>query len=220
MPDQVRYEKLPDSEVASLEITNTQIPWKKSLAGPLMQGLRWVAVIVTGIWIGYFVSSMTSWRRSPNNQAFTSTDCGHTPDQARAVGCIYEPMLRSWVPPECYFDEPREEYDIFHDRLWFLDDDLTIEADIEKLESGDELLAYTRYWHDEHCTYELRKLALAVEGRHKLIHSRAANIEHSNHCAQMIAKRIVNSYNESFLATDETITESILSFDICVPLFL
>ena len=91
MPDQVRYEKLPNSEVASLEISTTQSPWKKFLADPAIQGLRWAAVIVIGIWIGYFVSSMTSWHWSPNNQAFTSTNCGHTPDQARAAGCIYEP---------------------------------------------------------------------------------------------------------------------------------
>lgn len=127
-------------------------------------------------------------------------------------------MQRAWIPPECYFSEPSEEYNVFRDRVWYEDTNLSIEANVTGLESGDVTLAYTRYWHDEHCAYVLRKLALAVALRRPMINSVPANIHHANHCAQFISKRIVNSYNTSFLETDESITESYLIFEECVPL--
>jgi hypothetical protein len=153
-----------------------------------------------------------------SREDYTFTDCGTTPDEARARGCIYEPMQRSWIPPECYFPEPADEYDVFRDRVWYDDAWLTIPSSVESLESGDTTLTYTRYWHDEHCAYVLRKMALAVHLGKKMINSIPANIHHANHCAKAIAARVVNSYNASFLETDRTMTESQLKFETCVPL--
>jgi hypothetical protein len=147
------------------------------------------------------------------------TNCGTTPDEARSHGCVYEPMQRAWIPPECYFPDAVDDYDLFRDRQWFQDENLTIPSNTQRLESGDELLAYTRYWHDEHCTYVFRKLALAVDLRKTLVNRRLANIRHSTHCAKTIAKRIVNSYNESFLGQDKSYTESILAFESCVQIY-
>jgi hypothetical protein len=147
------------------------------------------------------------------------TNCGTTPDEARSHGCVYEPMQRAWIPPECYFPDAVDDYDLFRDRQWFQDENLTIPSSTQRLESGDELLAYTRYWHDEHCTYVFRKLALAVDLRKTLVNRRLANIRHSTHCAKTIAKRIVNSYNESFLGQDKSYTESILAFESCVQIY-
>ncbi|GLA22967.1 hypothetical protein AnigIFM63604_001300 [Aspergillus niger] len=146
------------------------------------------------------------------------TDCGVTPDEARARGCVFEPMQRAWIPPECYFSEPGEDYDTFQDRQWYMDPKMTIDADVEKLEAGEVSVAYTRYWHDEHCTYLLRKLALAVSMGKKMINSKALDIEHSNHCALAIAERLASSYNVSFVETDRSFTESHLGFEWCLPL--
>lgn len=151
-------------------------------------------------------------------QPFTYTDCGNTSTSAREAGCGYEPMMRAWVPPECYFTDIIDDYDVFRDRKWFADKGLSIPSDIDRLESGDEELAYTRYWHDEHCTYIFRKLAIAVEKRYPAITRNMANIDHSHHCAHMVALRLQNSYNETFVHEDDTFTESILNFQICVPM--
>jgi hypothetical protein len=140
---------------------------------------------------------------------YTYTDCGSTPNEARS---------RAWIPPECWFSEPTEEYNVFRDRMWYQDTNLTIPADIDGMESGDVQLAYTRYWHDEHCAYVLRKLALAVSMQKKMINWVPANIKHANHCSRTIAERIVNSYNASFLETDRSMTESNLIYEKCVPL--
>ena len=149
---------------------------------------------------------------------YTYTDCGVTPDEARARGCLFEPMQRAWIPPECYFPKATEDYDTFRDRKWYLDTKMTIDADVEKLEAGEVPVAYTRYWHDEHCTYLFRKLALAVDMGKNMINSKALDIEHSNHCALAIAKRLASSYNVSFMEADRSLTESHLGFERCVPL--
>ncbi|PYI08086.1 hypothetical protein BO78DRAFT_311515 [Aspergillus sclerotiicarbonarius CBS 121057] len=157
------------------------------------------------------------WMAQTRNQ-YTYTDCGATPDEARARGCLFEPMQRAWVPPECYFPEPGADYDTFRDRQWYQDPEMTIDADVEGLESGEVSVAYTRYWHDEHCTYLLRNLALAVAMGKKMINSKALDIKHSNHCALAIAERLAGSYNTSFVEADRSLTESHLGFEWCLPL--
>ncbi|BCR95917.1 uncharacterized protein AKAW2_20857S [Aspergillus luchuensis] len=157
------------------------------------------------------------WMTHTKNH-YTYTDCGVTPDEARARGCLFEPMQRAWIPPECYFPEATEDYDTFRDRQWYLDTMMTIDADVEKLEAGEVPVAYTRYWHDEHCTYLFRKLALAVDMGKDMINSKALDIEHSNHCALAIAKRLASSYNVSFVEADRSLTESHLGFERCLPL--
>ena len=37
-------------------------------------------------------------------------DCGKTPDEARAKGCIYDPLAVTWVRPECYYPELIDEF--------------------------------------------------------------------------------------------------------------
>jgi hypothetical protein len=181
--------------------------WKSALGGFAIATIA-LAAVATASWV----------MKRQLGDTYVYTDCGSTPEEARSRGCHYEPMQRAWIPPECYFEEPSDEYDVFRDRVWYQDTNLTIPADVEGLESGDVLLAYTRHWHDEHCTYVLRKLALAVEMGKTMINSKPANIHHSNHCSHTIANRIVNSYNESFLAYDRSMTESNIIFEKCVPL--
>lgn len=170
--------------------------------------------------LGVFFAIFLLWPRTTNKDgySYTYTDCGSSPDEARQRGCIYEPMQRAWIPPECYFPEPSADYDTFRDRVWYEDSALTIEMDAQGLESGDVEVAYTRYWHDEHCAYVLRKLALAVTMGKHMINALPLRSEHFNHCALSIAERIVDSYNTSFVEMDESRTVSHLGYEKCVPL--
>ena len=123
------------------------------------------------------------------------TNCGKSAEEARSNGCIYEPMQRSWIPPECYFSEPSDEYeDPFSNRQWFLDENFTqpaTEDTLVRLRRGDNITAYTHYFHDEHCLYSWRKLALAVEYGKTVIESKTADLAHSAHCSKSLARKIV-----------------------------
>ncbi|RFU31841.1 hypothetical protein B7463_g4504, partial [Scytalidium lignicola] len=153
---------------------------------------KWAGVLlfatITGLILWLF------WQASYVQPDPTWANCGHSATEARTNGCIYEPMLRSWIPPECYFKEPSDEYDPFSDRAWFLDKDLTRPAtpeDLEKLRRGDDLKGYTRYFHDEHCLYALRKLAIAMDKKVPLLDTKTASIMHSTHCTTSIAEKLV-----------------------------
>jgi hypothetical protein len=152
---------------------------------------------------------------------YVSPTCGHSSAEARAKGCHYEPMLRSWIPDDCYTSDPAAEYAPFEDRAWFYDKNLTrpiLGPDLDVLRNGDDITAYTKYFHDEHCLYAWRKLALAVEKRLLLVDSKTMSLHHTTHCSRRIARFIgeVHTYvwNDSHTGTAP------LMFQTCVPLFL
>ena len=212
------HENLTEDQVHSLKRVYPSVEpaagHKSSLTWFAAAGLSVVLIVLVTI-----IPLRAHARHSSLKRIIPWTYCGTTPDEARSHGCVYEPMQRAWIPPECYFPAAVDDYDLFRDRQWFQDENLIIPSNTERLESGDELLAYTRYWHDEHCTYVFRKLALAVDLGRTLVNRRLANIHHSTHCAKTIAKRIVNSYNVSFLENDKSYTESILAFKPCVQIY-
>ncbi|KAM3065807.1 hypothetical protein ACMFMG_009969 [Clarireedia jacksonii] len=166
-----------------------------------------------------FIITVVRWPWSSEDSGYYAyTDCGKTGEEARSRGCSYYPMGRFWAPPECSFPDGNDNYHPFRDREWFLDTNLTVPASIPLLESGDLPRAFTHYWHDEHCTFVLQKLALAVALKKRMVPGLVGSIHHVNHCAKEITHTIKNAYNETFLANDMSITESSLGFMPCVPL--
>ncbi|EED21254.1 conserved hypothetical protein [Talaromyces stipitatus ATCC 10500] len=145
--------------------------------------------------------------------------CGSTAAEARAANCHYEPMQRSWIPDACYFEEPSSEYDPFGDRPWFSDRNLTIPANLDRLRSGDEELAFVRYFHDEHCLYSWRKLHLAVQLGRRLTDTKTYDLHHTMHCARGIANLIVVSKQDGYKSPPNEYTESPLMFQECVKMF-
>lgn len=148
---------------------------------------------------------------------YESPWCGETSEEARANGCRFEPMMRGWIPNECYTPDPADEYSPFTDRQWYYDYNLTIPMEPEVLIGGDDVTAYTKTFHDEHCLYAWRKLALAVERRLPLIDSKAADLHHSTHCALQIAKFIGEVHNHVYV--DNHTATAPMQFETCVPLF-
>ena len=165
-----------------------------------------LGAIILGGWLIW-------WQRKPK-----WTSCGTTAAEARMNNCHYEFMQRSWIPDSCYFEEPSSEYDPFSDREWFADENMTIRSNLARLRSGDEEMAYTKYFHNEHCLYAWKKLAIAVEQRRSFIDSKSYDLHHTTHCALGIAQRLVDSERRGWSPDDGSFTESPLMFQTCVPL--
>ncbi|PVH75670.1 hypothetical protein DL98DRAFT_427007 [Cadophora sp. DSE1049] len=147
-------------------------------------------------------------------------NCGTTAAEARALGCSYEPMQRSWIPADCYFPEPSDEYHPFDDREWYSDEErtqLVNSHQMNMLRNGDDFVAYTRYFHHEHCLYAWRKMAIAVEYQRPMIDTKSADLHHTTHCAKIIAKMIVEAETHTF-NNSASFTYSPLMFQTCVPL--
>jgi len=142
------------------------------------------------------------------------TDCGTSVAEARAKGCQYEPMQRAWIPQQCYFPEPATEYDPFNDRTWFLDATLETQADVRELKSGDVPVAYVANFHQEHCTYNWRKLAIAVNKKARWIDNRVGNIHHATHCSLGLAEQTRNM-SDCGVVKGGTYTKSNINFLKC-----
>lgn len=155
---------------------------------------------------------------APTETPWEYPDCGRTSEEARANGCKFEPMMRGWIPAECYTPEPSDEYSPWTDRKWYYDYNLTKPMELEVLNSGDDVTAYTKTFHDEHCLYAWRKLALAVENRLPLVDTKTMNLHHSTHCALQIAKFIRDVHNHVWV--DNHTATAPMQFESCVPLFM
>ena len=46
-------------------------------------------------------------------------DCGVTSEIAMSRGCLMEPLIYGWVPPQCLFEELTMKYPVFEDRTWY-----------------------------------------------------------------------------------------------------
>jgi hypothetical protein len=173
--------------------------------------LAWCLIIVVVIF--------HQLRTHPRDQTdYTWTDCGNSSSEARSRGCLYNPFGRYWAPPECSFAATDKDYYAFRDRKWFLDKALTVDADASLLESGDLRIAWTKYWHDEHCVFVMRTLAMALARKEKMVTGMVADIDHVNHCARWVIMTAQNAYNASFLENDHRATVSELMFQTCVPM--
>jgi len=154
------------------------------------------------------------------NSELKWVSCGNSSAEARKNGCHYEHMQRAWIPDACYFSEPSEDYHPFVDRIWFSDEALTKplnNTELQWLREGDDLVAYTWSFHDEHCLYCWRKLAIAVERRLPMIDSKTADFHHSTHCASGLIDFIYNVAEDKWVNHKEY-TYSPLMFQTCVPL--
>ncbi|KAH8811045.1 hypothetical protein F5884DRAFT_669061 [Xylogone sp. PMI_703] len=182
-----------------------------------------LGVLVSSLLVGAVLLFLSSQHSSPKSHKETLEwiPCGSSAAQARAAGCHYEPMQRSWIPDACYTSEPSEEYHPFDDREWYYDANLTQKLDEEgmrKLREGDDLDVYAHFFHNEHCVYCWRKLALAVMNRLPLLDSKVADFMHSIHCAKIVMKEIYDVGMQDIEEYRHEMTFSPLMFQTCVPL--
>lgn len=70
--------------------------------------------------------------------------CGHSSREAMELGCVMDPPLNSWMPPQCYFHELTSSLPpIFENRQYFSDVNMTQEITVEQLYNGEFSSVYT-----------------------------------------------------------------------------
>jgi hypothetical protein len=94
--------------------------------------------------------------------------CGATVRQAREAGCIFDPMLNSWVPSPCY-NKTESDFQIDRWQLrWYKDQYAKEEIPLEEYRRGE--YAQTRVFtsmrhHVTHCKYVWHSVYLAFTGQ-------------------------------------------------------
>jgi hypothetical protein len=94
------------------------------------------ALIVMGVTIG-IVRAVYHPNRVEDIKAADWNYCGHNSSTAMERGCVMDPALYAWLPPQCYFHELVTSLPpIFEDRDYFADEDLTLPITQEELYLG------------------------------------------------------------------------------------
>ncbi|KAJ5083622.1 hypothetical protein N7456_013049 [Penicillium angulare] len=115
----------------------------------------------------------------------TTETCGESREEARALGCHFDPVSFSWLPSSCYDGDLTEEFLGLKDWEWFVDSDGSSASRDTVMEGGYDELYVSWEYHLLHCTYAWRKMHRAIlSGRP--MDNYIAKYNHTAHCEHML----------------------------------
>jgi hypothetical protein len=129
-----------------------------------------------------------SWHSTQGRETIIKS-CGSSAAEARSLGCTYDIMMDSWLPPNCYDEELSNEFRGLRDWAMYADKNGTHRLTLEELSEREfHAFAHTTIeYHYIHCLFSWRKFHRALEqGRD--IEREVAELGHTNHCAWFVAK--------------------------------
>lgn len=117
----------------------------------------------------------------PDGLAGKILDCGHSPEEARAAGCVYDVMMQDWVPEPCFDEVLTERYLAEGNYTWYADSDGNVMSD-EEMRKGEHHEAWmTGGYHKAHCIFSWEKL-IRAERNNRPISQELLSYDHVLHC--------------------------------------
>jgi hypothetical protein len=170
-PKKINYRPLEDTEQSQLKrLSSAWTARRVSLA--LFVGAVAIIALFTvyRLWI------------SPNID-----QCGTTPAEARARGCVFEMIGFSWLPKDCHDAEVEAEFRIMSQDLeYYRDMNYTERVSIEEASQGNGPGFYVNQdYHKAHCAFLLKKLHRAVSSGRR-IDGLISPVAHTSHCVHML----------------------------------
>ncbi len=108
-------------------------------------------------------------------------DCGYSPEEARAKGCVYDVMMQDWVPEPCYDSALTERYLAEGNYTWYADVDGHVMSD-EEMRKGEHSEAWmTGDYHKAHCIFAWEKLIRAMR-HNRPLSQELVSYDHVLHC--------------------------------------
>jgi len=108
-------------------------------------------------------------------------DCGHSPKEARAAGCVFDVMMQDWVPEPCYDEVLTERYLVEGNYTWYADSEGNVMSD-EEMRKGEHGEAWmTGGYHKAHCIFSWEKL-IRAERNDRPISQELLSYDHILHC--------------------------------------
>jgi len=109
-------------------------------------------------------------------------NCGGTPDEARAAGCVFDVMMQLWTPPEC-MDAPLSERFLEKGNwTWYADSGAQRIYTDEEIRKGDHDVVYVaQSYHRHHCIFAWERLVRAMRNQGPLIEE-LISYDHVMHC--------------------------------------
>jgi hypothetical protein len=189
--------------VADNEHDDSDIPQRQPL---LTQKHRKSLVIAAALVLGLFFFGSTTFsigilrgtassQASSSNTASTTNPqilhCGSTPDEARALGCVFQIWSYSWVPKPCSDPELIEDFLALRD--WEYYDDKFKQGrkyNLSEILTGNHEDAWGTWGqHYYHCAFTWLNWVKIQAGSGIRPTSQDVLYEHAVHCTDVIAKR-------------------------------
>lgn len=126
-------------------------------------------------------------------------NCGQSVAEARALGCEYDGLSITWLPPTCLDGPLTDEFNRAGpgpDGAWpyFRDKEgsmpLTLEETSFMADTGEGFWT-SRGWHLSHCNFSWRKMYRAQKTG-KMIHREKNNVHHIMHCGMLGGEEFQN----------------------------
>lgn len=112
--------------------------------------------------------------------------CGTTPAEARANGCVFEMTGFSWLPKECADPIVEAEFLNAKDLQYYRDMNYTQEVSLEEVRRGDGPGFFVKQdYHLAHCGFLFKKLHRAIS-QGKKVDGLISPVHHTGHCVHML----------------------------------
>lgn len=109
-------------------------------------------------------------------------DCGSTPDEARAAGCVFDVMMQLWTPPECMDSPLSERFLEKGNWTWYADSNAEHSYSDEEIRKGNHDVVYVaQSYHRHHCIFAWERLVRAMRNQGPLIEE-LISYDHVMHC--------------------------------------
>lgn len=109
-------------------------------------------------------------------------NCGSTPDEARAAGCVFDVMMQLWTPPECMDSALSERFLAKGNWTWYADSDAKHIYSDEEIRKGNHDVVYVaQSYHRHHCIFAWERLVRAMRSQGPLIEE-LISYDHVMHC--------------------------------------
>ncbi|KAJ9610821.1 hypothetical protein H2200_005598 [Cladophialophora chaetospira] len=116
-------------------------------------------------------------------------DCGHTPDEARANGCIFDVMMQLWTPAACFDEVLSNRFLDVGNWTWYADPGAEKVFTLEEMRKGEHDAVYVAQdYHITHCIYAWEKLVRAMRNQEPLI-TELISYDHVIHCRHKTLQR-------------------------------
>ena len=126
---------------------------------------------------------------SPNELAGKILDCGGSPSEARAKGCVYDVMMQDWVPEPCYDAVLTERYLAEGNWTWYADGDGNTTISDEEMRKGEHGSAWmSTSYHKAHCVFSWLKIIRALRNK-RGISQELLSYDHVLHCSHGALKQ-------------------------------
>ena len=184
------YEHLPRDEDEQRQ-AETQVSRQR----PWLRVFGIVSLILLSSILGAVVGSSRPLKKFWQHEHIKS--CGRTSSEARARGCVLEPMIYGWIAPECQYPDVTKANDPWEDWQWYRDENMTQPLSREQLDRAEALDLWTNRagYHLQHCLFLYRKLMYAVDNKVQWIDRKTLAAHHAYHCIDQLGSGGTERWN-------------------------